>query len=120
MGVQKWNDSDINNSNMSGGPVNIQDNQINDLVHHSGDRDEIKISKHGKQKLYQHEQLHHLKRLLSALYALCKVRGKKYVQRFLPCNSFDVEPMLHMLLFVDEMKNENDEIKKENDIEAHP
>ena len=117
--VQKWNDSDINNSNMSDGPVNIQDNQINDLVHHSGDRDEIKISKHGKQKLYQHEQLHHLKRLLSALYALCKVRGKKYVQRFLPCNSFDVEPMLHMLLFVDEMKNENDEIKKENDIEAY-
>lgn len=44
-----------------------------------------------------HEELDKLMHLLSAIYAISKVRGRKYVQRLLPHEVVDVEPVLVIL-----------------------
>lgn len=44
-----------------------------------------------------HEKLDKLMHLLSAIYAISKVRGRKYVQRLLPHEVVDVEPVLVIL-----------------------
>lgn len=43
------------------------------------------------------EPLDRLMHLLSAIYALSKVRGRKYIQRLMPHEASDVEPVLTML-----------------------
>ncbi|KAL3803856.1 hypothetical protein HJC23_004018 [Cyclotella cryptica] len=53
--------------------------------------DEIGIQ---NQRVEQFERLMHL---LSAIYALSKVRGRKYIQRLMPHEASDVEPVLAML-----------------------
>ena len=46
---------------------------------------------------YTDEQLNTLMRLCSAIYAISKVRGRKYIQRLMPHEAADVEPVLFAL-----------------------
>ena len=47
-----------------------------------------------------------LPRILSAIYALSKVRGRKKVQKFLPHQVENVEPVLKSLLMLDDLKQQ--------------
>jgi hypothetical protein len=53
------------------------------------------------------DELDTLMHLLSAIYALSKVRGRKYIQRLLPHEASDVEPVLAVLRWFGWMESES-------------
>jgi len=53
------------------------------------------------------DHVSYLKRLLSALYALCKVRGCKNVQKFLPHEASDLEPVMRALRHMNDTRNQS-------------
>ena len=48
------------------------------------------------------DQIPNFRRLLSAIYSLSKVRGRKHIQNFLTHGACDVEPILHALRVMEE------------------
>ena len=50
----------------------------------------------------EEEQIPNLRRLLSAIYSISKVRGRKQIQKFLTHDACDVEPILHSLRVMEE------------------
>lgn len=54
----------------------------------------------------QHIQIPNLKRLLSAIYSISKVRGRKHILKFLAHDACDVEPILHALRLMEEYPEE--------------
>lgn len=53
-------------------------------------------------------QVENLKRILSAIYAVAKVRGRKHIQRFLSHDACDVEPVLFILRYMEQQKDGED------------
>ena len=51
-------------------------------------------------------QIPNLKRLLSAIYSISKVRGRKHILKFLAHDACDVEPILHALRLMEEYPEE--------------
>lgn len=53
-------------------------------------------------------QVEYLKRILSAIYSVAKVRGRKHIQRFLSHDASDVEPVLFMLRYMEQFTDVED------------
>jgi hypothetical protein len=53
------------------------------------------------------QKLRNLKRILSAIYSVSKVRGRKHIQKFLTHDVSDVEPILHVLRILENLPEEN-------------
>lgn len=54
-------------------------------------------------------QVENLKRILSAIYAVAKVRGRKHIQRFLSHDTCDVEPVIFILRYMERCVDAEDE-----------
>ncbi len=61
----------------------------------------------GDEKVNNDDCIPKLKRHLSAIYAISKVRGRKHIEKFLPHEACDVEPVLHVLRFMETYKEKN-------------
>lgn len=53
-------------------------------------------------------QVEYLKRILSAIYSVAKVRGRKHIQRFLSHDASDVEPVLFILRYMEQFTDVED------------
>jgi len=58
-------------------------------------------------------QFQDLKRYLSGLYAISKVRGRKYVQKYFSHDVFDVEPILHVFRIMEHRTETTNEMMGE-------
>lgn len=74
---------------------NIRIDDISDAVMNRFDEEET-------------QKIRNLKRILSAIYSISKVRGRKHVQKFLTHDVSDVEPILHALRILENLPEENE------------
>jgi tubulin-specific chaperone D len=65
-------------------------------------------NQHTEDKCCCNIQVENLKRILSAIYAVAKVRGRKHIQRFLSHDACDVEPVLFILRYMEQQKDGED------------
>ena len=73
-----------------------------DLSNENDNEDEIEIENTKRDQESRQKEIRNLKRILSAIYIISKVRGRKQIQKFLTHDACDVEPVLNALRLMEQ------------------